>query len=159
MTLNASPMLFRRIRASAITLFAMTGILGVGSLVFADEASESIRTGLKQAATGASYSTESADFSTIIGNLISTALSFVGVLLLCYLLYAGFLWMTAGGDSKKVESAKTMIQNAIIGLLIIAIAYSASSFVLTQLGGVTSGSNGTSGTPSASTPPAAPTGP
>lgn len=69
----------------------------------------------------------------IVGRIINVALGFLGILLLAYLLYAGFLWMTAGGDEKKVTEAKQTIQRAIIGLIIIAAAFAISNFVLTSL--------------------------
>ncbi|MBI4139136.1 hypothetical protein HY479_03230, partial [Candidatus Uhrbacteria bacterium] len=56
---------------------------------------------------------------------------------LAYLLYGGFLWMTAGGSEEGVTKAKTMIRNAIIGLVIIVAAFSISNFVLSSLVKVT----------------------
>jgi hypothetical protein len=69
----------------------------------------------------------------IIGQIINIALGFLGVVLLFYLLYAGFLWMTAGGDDKKVGQARAMISQAIIGLIIIVAAFAISTFVLGSL--------------------------
>lgn len=69
----------------------------------------------------------------IIGSLINVALGFLGILLLVYLLYAGFTWMTAGGDETKVKTARTMISQAVIGLIIIVAAFSISTFVLGSL--------------------------
>lgn len=75
----------------------------------------------------------------IIGNIINVVLGFLGIVLLFYLLYGGFLWMTSGGDAKGVDAAKTMIRNAIIGLVIIVSSYAISNFVLSQLLVVTGG--------------------
>lgn len=69
----------------------------------------------------------------IIGNLIYVGLSMLGLVLLGFLLYAGYLWMTAQGEEKNVEKAKAIIKNAIIGLVIITLAFSITSFVLTRL--------------------------
>ncbi|MBU2509262.1 hypothetical protein KKE33_02705 [Patescibacteria group bacterium] len=71
--------------------------------------------------------------TTIIGNIINVALGFLGIVLLAYLLYAGFLWMTAGGETEKVTKAQDMIKNAIIGLIIIIAAFAISNFVLKAL--------------------------
>lgn len=79
----------------------------------------------------------------IIGNVVNIALSFMGVLLLMYILYAGFLWTTAGGESKKTDAAKTMIQNAVIGLVLTLSAFAIADFVLTQIGTI----NAVGGTP------------
>jgi len=75
----------------------------------------------------------------IIGQIINVALGFLGIVLLFYLLYAGFLWMTAGGDEGKVKTARTMISQAIIGLIIIVAAFAISTFVLGSLVNATQG--------------------
>lgn len=75
---------------------------------------------------------------TIIGEIINIALGFLGIVLLLYLLYAGFLWMTAGGDDAQVKKARTMISQAIIGLVIIVAAFAISTFVLGSLVNATS---------------------
>jgi hypothetical protein len=65
-------------------------------------------------------------------------LGFLGIVLLFYFLYGGFKWMTAGGNEEGVEEAKTMIKNAVIGLVIVMASYALSSFVLSNLVAVTS---------------------
>lgn len=75
----------------------------------------------------------------IVGNIINIVLGFLGVLLLLYLLYAGFLWMTAGGEDKKTKEAQQYIQNAVIGLIIILASFAISNFVITNLTAVTAG--------------------
>jgi len=69
----------------------------------------------------------------IVGGLIRIPLALVGVILLGYILYAGFLWMTSGGESDKAEEAMKMIRNAVIGLVILASAFAIASFVLDGL--------------------------
>lgn len=69
----------------------------------------------------------------LIGNIINAVLGFMGIILLGYFLYAGFLWMTSGGDDKKVGEAKTMIRNAIVGLIIIVASVAISNFVIKSL--------------------------
>lgn len=68
-----------------------------------------------------------------IGNVISIALSFIGVILLVILVYAGFLWLTAGGNEEQVGRAKKLIKNGIIGLTISLAAYLITSFVVQQV--------------------------
>jgi uncharacterized membrane protein YbhN (UPF0104 family) len=74
-----------------------------------------------------------AELTTVIANLIKTVLGFVGILLILIILYAGFLWMTAGGVPDNVTKAKAWLTNAIIGLVIIALSYSIASFVTKKL--------------------------
>ena len=83
-----------------------------------------------------------ASLPEIIGRIIYVLLSFVGILLLLILLYAGFLWMTAGGDASKIERAKQWIKNAIIGLIIIVSAFGITNFILGMIVGNITGGGG-----------------
>ena len=87
--------------------------------------------------------------------VINAFLSIVGVLLLIYLLYAGYHWMTARGEEEKVEKAKDTITRAIIGAIIIIAAYAISIFVMSRLeAGTLRGGGGT--TPPAVSPTPSP---
>ena len=77
--------------------------------------------------------TASADLPTIIGRVINVVLGFLGIILLFYVLFAGFKWMTAGGNDKQTGEAKDMIKNAVIGMVIIVAGFAISNFVITQL--------------------------
>ena len=88
---------------------------------------------------GSAAGLQSRELPEIVGQIINIVLGFMGIVLLAYFLYAGFLWMTAGGDSKKVEEATKMIRNAIIGLVIIVASFAISNFVLTQLVNIAQG--------------------
>lgn len=86
------------------------------------------------------------DLAVVIGNLVATALRLVGMLFLVLMIYAGFLWMTARGDSKKVDQAKQLITGAVIGVLIISMAYAITIFVLSAAQKSASGDTTTSET-------------
>jgi hypothetical protein len=73
---------------------------------------------------------QSGDLLQIIGRIINIVLGFLGVILLILFLYAGFLWMTAGDDATKVQQAKNIMRNAVIGLVIIVSAFAISSYIL-----------------------------
>lgn len=68
-----------------------------------------------------------------VGGIVGLLLSFVGIIFLVLTVYAGFLWMTAQGNSGQVEKAKDLLINAIIGLVIVSAAYSITIFVGQQL--------------------------
>ena len=80
-----------------------------------------------------------AELPNIIGSMISVVLGFLGIFLLVLILYAGWLWMSAGGESKQVDKAKDYIKNAVIGLVIILLAYAITSFVIDKIMVVQSG--------------------
>ena len=71
--------------------------------------------------------------NTRIGSIIGIALSFIGVIFLILMIYAGISWMTASGNQEKVTKAKDLIINAIIGLIIVLAAYAITSFIGNRL--------------------------
>ncbi len=79
-----------------------------------------------------------ADLPLVVGNLINVLLSVLGIIFVVLVVYAGFLYLTAQGDEKKVTKAKDILARAVIGLVIIIAAYSISNFVIGQLVGVAS---------------------
>lgn len=64
---------------------------------------------------------------TDLGNIISKLLPYIfplaGIVLLLYLLFAGFQFLTSAGDPKKVEQAKERLTSALIGFAIVFAAY------------------------------------
>lgn len=84
----------------------------------------------------------------IIGGIIKTALSILGIIAAILIIYAGYLWMTGRGKEERVTKAKETLEAAIIGLIIILAAYAITYFVVDKL--LTA-----SGTPSSSTIPSA----
>ena len=77
--------------------------------------------------------TDSSRLIIIIGNIVKVILGFLGVVMVIIVVYAGFLWMTAGGDSDQVKKAKDWIINATIGLLITIAAYTISGFIINKV--------------------------
>lgn len=75
-----------------------------------------------------------ADIRLIIVNIIRVALGLVGLVMVILMLYAGFLWMTAGGNDDQIVKAKNIIRNAVIGLAIVLSAYGIVLFVMNLLG-------------------------
>lgn len=73
-----------------------------------------------------------------IGNIVSTLLpylfSLAGLLLLLYLLFGGFQLMTSGGDPKKIQEAKGKLTNALVGFIIVFVAYWLVQIIASVLG-------------------------
>ncbi len=65
----------------------------------------------------------------VIGQIINVALSLVGLIFFCLMVYAGYLWLTARGDSEPVDKAKEIIRTSIIGLVIVMSAYAITVLV------------------------------
>jgi hypothetical protein len=77
----------------------------------------------------------SGDLPTTIAAIIRAALGFLGIIAVVIILYGGFKWMTAGGNTDKVDEAKKIIIQGVIGLVIVLSAFAIASFVITQITG------------------------
>jgi len=96
--------------------------------------------------TGRSFASEiglgsSASLMEMIVRLIRTALGFLGIVAVIFVLYGGFKYMTSGGETKRVDDAKKIITNALIGMVIILFSFAIVQFIL----GVVVGSAGNGG--------------
>ena len=61
-------------------------------------------------------------FAAFVTHILAIALYLGGVLAVLYLIWGGVIYVTAGGDQEKATQARTAIVNAIIGIVIIALA-------------------------------------
>ncbi len=73
------------------------------------------------------------DLTSMIVGVINVVLGFLGVIAVVIILFAGFKWMTAAGSEEKVKDAKTMIIQAIMGLVVIFLAWVIANFVISGL--------------------------
>lgn len=80
-----------------------------------------------------SQESENQEIVTIVGNIVGYALYFTGSIFFILIIIAGFTWMTAGGDEKKVKSAKDRIKGAMMGVIVIMCAYIITDFVFSAL--------------------------
>jgi len=65
--------------------------------------------------------------------IINLIFTFLGVIAIVLILYAGFLWLVSAGSEEKVGQAKKIITGAVIGLVIIFISYAIAQFVISEL--------------------------
>ena len=65
--------------------------------------------------------------------LVNYFLGLLGTIFLVYIVYAGYLWMTAGGEEQQIEEAKDHMKNGVIGLVIILAAFGVTLFVTKYL--------------------------
>ncbi len=75
------------------------------------------------------------DVPTLLGNVIGTMLSMVSVIFFLLMVYGGFLWMTAHGDSGQVDKAKDTIIAAVIGILVVLASYAITTFIFSATSG------------------------
>ena len=70
-----------------------------------------------------------AKVANFIGLLISAVLTFLGIIFLILIIYAGYLWMTARGNDQQVEKARNILKDSVIGLIIVTASYAIVLFV------------------------------
>ncbi len=105
-------------------------------LFFAQVDFVNAQTAFEQFGQSSGLSTESPIL--IVARLIRIFLSFLGIIFTILIIYAGYLYMTAGGEAEKAKKAKKLIKQAVIGLLIILSSYAIATFVINAiLGGGT----------------------
>lgn len=74
-------------------------------------------------------------FPGLVGKIVAAILSLLGIVFFGLVLYAGFTWMSAMGNTEKVTKAKDMLEAAVIGLALVVAAYAVASFVFSRFGG------------------------
>lgn len=77
------------------------------------------------------------DIRVTVFEIINIVLGFLGIIALGVMLYGGYLWMGAGGNAERLEKAKKVLVNGIIGLVIILASFGIVSFILRELGQAT----------------------
>lgn len=120
----------RRIFLVALFCAAAFALFHVAPAVHAQDA------GLQDVGTAAEIDTGRTIYDTI-GLIIGIFFGILGIIFLVLAIYAGFLWMTAGGNADQIDKAKRILINATIGLVITLSAYAITTFIVNAIGRAT----------------------
>ena len=101
-------------------------------LTFATSASGTPALDKLQTIAGPGYNT-SVKLPIVMGTIIRTALSLLGIIFIIILIVAGFRWMVASGNEEKVTKAQNSLKRGIIGLVIVIGAWAIWTFLLQRL--------------------------
>lgn len=85
-------------------------------------------------ASGAYDDMTQAPLVGLIARLWKTVVIIGGLLLLIYLVFGAFEWITAGGDKEKVKQARQRIMNGIIGMAILTASFAIMTFLKVLFG-------------------------
>jgi hypothetical protein len=107
---------------------AMLGVFAFHGVAFAQSG---IGAGAAQVAAASNLPTTS--LPLIVARIIRAFIGVLGIIATVIILYAGFTYMTSGGDPDKTKRAKRMIVQAVIGLAIILSSYAIASFVINSI--------------------------
>ncbi|MBU4216383.1 hypothetical protein L6270_01515 [Candidatus Parcubacteria bacterium] len=70
---------------------------------------------------------------SVLGTVIKSFFSIMGIVFLILVLHAGYKWMMANGKKDDVEEAKNSITRAVIGLAVMVAAYALTAFIFNQI--------------------------
>lgn len=76
----------------------------------------------------------SASLGVVVARIINAALGLLGLTAVVIIIYGGYLYMTARGEVEKVQRAKKLLVQAIIGLIIIVLSFAIAQFLFFILG-------------------------
>ena len=116
----------QKILKQVFLLICITLVLTLPYFVFANPAI----TGLDNVRKPSGFAeTNEFTLSKTIGTFINTLFSLLGVIFIGLIIYGGYNWMTAAGDTGKLDIAKNTFRRAIIGLIITIGSYAIWFFV------------------------------
>jgi len=134
--------MFTKLRNSIAALLSVAALTVVPLAVPAMASAQDIQNNLCAGATlnvstQGTCATTTTNGTTGINSIISTTINIfsilVGVVSVIMIIVGGFRYITSGGDSSNVSSAKNTIIYAIIGLVVVALAQFIVQFVLNKV--------------------------
>lgn len=115
-------------RTAAFGVLSLLVFIGVLFLVFPALAQQDALAQL-----GAQSGLPQTSLPILIARIIRVVLGVIGIVLVVLIVYGGFLWMTSAGEPEKVSKAKMVLQNAVIGFVIIMSSFGITQFILSRL--------------------------
>lgn len=85
-----------------------------------------------QAAPACTTGKDVGSFQGTLNRIVNIISIIVGIVAVIMIIYGGFRYITSGGNTEKVTSAKNTILYGIIGLIIVALAQVIVKFVLRE---------------------------
>lgn len=79
---------------------------------------------------GQTFGLGTADLEKTVINIVQWALGLLALVAVVMIIIGGFRWITAAGNEEKIESAKKLISAAVIGLIIVLLAWAIVIFVV-----------------------------
>ena len=119
-----------------VSIFIITAFFSSAQFLFAN----SFNDGLKQTAQSSGYTSNitntnhtSESLSSKVGTILEIIISLVGIFFFVLMMYGGYRWMMAQENASETDKAKTLITNAVFGLLVVLSAYAITLFVSSVL--------------------------
>lgn len=116
-------------------IFSLAVTLGFGTTLlclptFAADISCNDTSIPQEVRTAAGCDGNSDDLRGVAINIINGIIFVIGIVAVIFIIYGGIQYMTSAGDPSKTQKAKHTIMYAVIGLVIVALAYAIVNFVI-----------------------------
>ena len=72
--------------------------------------------------------------ATVLSNIIGSLTVLGGLFFIVYFFMGAFKWITASGDSGKIESARDQMFQGVLGLIVMVISYSLIGIISSIIG-------------------------
>lgn len=135
----------RRQHARVLTGLSLVAVIAVAGFGLAVRANA--QTSFSVESIGGQLGLGDADLRQVVINVIRWVLGILTLTGVVYMMYGGYLWLTAAGNEKRVEKAKQVILQAAIGMVIVLLAWAIVFFVARSIANVTNQSGGGGGSP------------
>lgn len=118
---------------SAFALPGHASAFALPATYVADTPQQQICAGVGLTTSDGSCGDQGAQVSTVLKNVINVLSLLVGIITVIMIIISGFRYVTSGGDSGKVASAKNTLIYALIGLVVVALSQGIVLFVLNKV--------------------------
>lgn len=132
--------------AASVMMLAPAGLAPISASAACTSIGNQVSKGAEGAASGGTSSTcdtasgvDETGVTSAAHKIVNLFSIIVGIIAVVMIIYGGFRYITSGGDSGRVGSAKNTLIYAIIGLIIVALAQIIVRFVLNQSSNLTTG--------------------
>jgi len=125
--------IFEKLKLSlaAALMLAGLGVAAVPAVAYAAPDTTSVCEGVSLTGNGGCTG-DASQFEKVIKLVIQIISVIAGIAAVIMIVVGGLRYITSGGDSSKVASAKSSIIYAIVGLIIVALAQVIVRFVLSE---------------------------
>jgi len=129
-------MMKTRFATLALAAFAMTAV-AMPLSVKAQEPTDDTATAVSIESIGDAIGLGNADLKKTVLNILQLVLGLLALVAVVMVIWGGFTWLTSGGNEDKVDQAKKIISAAVIGLIIVLLAWAVVIFVTRTTSNVT----------------------
>lgn len=126
----------------ALFLFFFSALIGFSTSPTPAQAANTLLNGqVGWGETGSlAYGNATQDIRITIAKIITVVLTFIGLIFIVLIIYAGFKYMTSGGNEEQAKKAISLLKNAILGLIIILASWAITWYITNTLYRITNGS-------------------